>query len=214
MAFPTTGVLDSGVRSNENPLSDGGKWTNAALPEAAYNLELLSNVIKCVTASQYGGAHRNDADYGPDTEVYATVTAKDTTNGNDFGLYARLQQIGAGTTDGYMLNITTAAGVDVWSFNRYTDGAWVSFIGAKFTQEIAAGDAVGMSIVGTTLTAWYKPVGGVWSRLAERDDATYPGAGKLGLVAYSTAWEFNNYGGGTVIEGKIRRPLAHSQRMG
>ena len=214
MAFPTTGVLDSGVRSNENPLSDEGKWTNGQMPEAwGYSMQLLSNVIKGGGAS-YNSAHRNNADYGPDVEVYVTVTAKDTTNGNDCNLFARLRQIAETTTDGYSLNIALAAGADVWSLLRWENGAYSATLGATFTQEISAGDSVGLSIVGSTLTAWYKAVGGVWSRLAERDDATYPGAGKLGLVAYSTAWEFNDYGGGTVIEGKIRRPLAHSQRMG
>ena len=42
--FPTTGVLDTGVRGNENPLSDGGKWTNP-MQSGNSNLQITSNQI-------------------------------------------------------------------------------------------------------------------------------------------------------------------------
>ena len=56
-------------------------------------------------------AWRNNAQYGPDVEVWARITTLPGTN-NAVRLYARLQQAGTAGFDGYMLRTNQLAGTD------------------------------------------------------------------------------------------------------
>jgi RHS repeat-associated protein len=54
-----------------------------------------------------------------------------------------------------------------------------------------------MSMAGSTMTLWYKPVGGAWSSLATATDSIITGAGYLYLDVYGSAGRIDDFGGGT-----------------
>ena len=108
-------TLDSFNRRNENPLSDGGRWSNGVIGSAETGLRVVSNALGC-TKTTTCTAWRNNATFGPDTEVWARVTTLPGTN-NQLRLYARLQQPGVGGS-GYMLRTNQLTGTDqvcTWS---------------------------------------------------------------------------------------------------
>ncbi len=198
MAFPTTGVIDAFNRANETPLSDGGKWSQG--PEefdGVATLRLLSNQVAQTqtpdTGDTKGGAYRNDVNYGPDAEAFVDVAVVP-----EFfmSLFVRVTTPGVGTTDGYFIFIDTPSGS--WTLARKDNGTSV-VIGSGGSQAVAAGSKVGLSIVGTTLTAWYQAPGGSWTAVASTTDTTYSAAGRIAMKMRGDLGRFDNFGGGTVV---------------
>jgi hypothetical protein len=197
VAFPTAGVIDSFNRANEDPLSDGGKWSIG--PDdfgGTNNLRVAGNVVaQGVTASSNG--YRNDQDYGPDCEVYCTIDQLPSTA---VVLYARCVNIGSGTTDGYAVYFDLNASPDVVLICRMDNDA-LTVLGASITMgtSLAVGDKVGMECIGSTIAA-YAFQSGAWSQLGTRSDGAYSAAGKIG-VRLSDAGanaRIDDFGGGTV----------------
>ena len=134
---------------------------------------------------------------GADEEVFCTVTTA-TGSGATVAIYLRCKDIAsAATLDGYALILTEAA-TDSWGINTITNGV-VGLIGSTFTQEVANGDSIGLRIVGSTLTAWYKASGGSWTQLASRTDSTYAAAGYLALSISDTTGRVDDFGGGVYV---------------
>ena len=89
-ASPLT-IVDSFNRPNENPLTDGARWTNSVIPgESGHNV--TSNQLACSVVTTCT-AWRNAAQYGPDVEVSVRVPTLPG-DGNVIRLYARLQMPG------------------------------------------------------------------------------------------------------------------------
>ena len=73
---------------------------------------------------------------------------------------------------------------------------------------MSAGDSIGMSMVGSTITVYYKASGGSWTSLGTRTDSTYTAAGRLQLGQWlsssGVASTIDNFGGGAIgDEGKF-----------
>jgi hypothetical protein len=134
--------------------------------------------------------------YGPDSEVYVTVATAGTSSECD--LYARVSTISSGTFDGYHMACSHNTNNVVLT---RIDAGVASAALATFAQAIANGDSVGMSIIGTTITAWYKAGAGAWTSLGTATDSTYGAAGYLVLEAGNNTWTFTNFGGGTALGG-------------
>jgi hypothetical protein len=200
MAFPTTGIIDSFNRSDEDPLSDGGKWSIG--PDdfgGTNNLRVFVNECRMGTATAANG-YRNDQDYGPDCEVYCTlVTALPSTA---IVLYARCVNIGAGTTDGYACYFDFDA-ADSALICRVDNDSFVG-LGASITPpaEYALGDKLGLEVIGSTVAA-YVFQSGSWTQLGTRSDGTYTAAGKIGvrLSDSGSNARIDDFGGGTVVGG-------------
>lgn len=189
MAFPSTPLIDGFNRADENPLSDGGKWSLGPLDfTAGRTLRLVSNEATAAVAGS-SNSYRNDQNYGPDTEVYAKLTGST----NDTYLFARCVNIGAGTTDGYCVRFSYPTGS--LTFYRITDCIFSS-LSSAISISLNAGDEVGFAIAGSTLKAYRKPLAGSWTELDSVIDSTYSAAGKNG--AYSAAGRIDNFSGGTV----------------
>src|SRR2546426_2494783 len=74
MAFPTTTILDNFNRANENPLSDGGKWTNPLISGEGARV-LTSNAVP-INGTNSG--YWSDSTLGAHQEGFLTVlTAED-----------------------------------------------------------------------------------------------------------------------------------------
>lgn len=198
--FPTvTTVIDSGVRTTENPLSNGGKWTN---PAQSGNSNLQINAGGTAIVSTQGtsdidaNAFWNNATYGPDCEVYWTMTTRP--NRFTYGYLGLIDSPGTGTMDGYffLTNMETTAN----NFMSRIDNGALTQLGASYTQTHSDGDKTGFERLGTTLTH-YRYTAGAWASIGSRTDSTYSSAGNAGMgdKASATAGAYNDFVAGTVI---------------
>jgi hypothetical protein len=201
MAFPTTGVIDNFNRVNEDPLSDGGKWSIG--PDdfgGTNNLRVNGDACWMGTATSANG-YRNDQDYGPDCEVYCTIAAVPTTA---ILLFVRCVNIGAGTTDGYAVYFNFS-GTDDALICRVDNDSLVGLGSAIVPPApFAIGDKLGLEVIGTTVAA-YVFQSGSWTQLGTRTDGTYTAAGKIGLKLSDSGAnaKVDDFGGGTVGGGPV-----------
>jgi hypothetical protein len=185
MAFPSTSILDSFTRSNG---ALGASWTNGFYGDGS-NLQVSSNQL-ANSASGYSSAEYNTA-YGPDVELYLTIPTMDTA-----AFYFLSVRKGGtlGSPTGYYLEINQFGNKLV----RMDGGGTESPLGADFIQAVASGDSMGLSIVGSTITAYYKAAAGSWTTLTTRTDGTYTGTGLLSIDYNSTTARLDDFGGGTI----------------
>jgi hypothetical protein len=183
----TDDVIDDFNRSDENPLSDGGKYS-----VLSSNLEVVSNQVACTIAATCS-MWRTDVRYGADQEAWVTIEAKPI-NGDRLRLYARLQE--PTQFDGYALYLQSNAGVDQVGIERWDNGA-VTPLGSPMNQEFVQGDKLRLRAIGSTLEAWrYDNNAGSWSKLGERTDSTYLLDGYLGFGIRGTGGRLDDFGGG------------------
>lgn len=201
MAFPTSSIVDTFNRTNENPLataSSGATWASFSGSGGVglTALQVQSNV--CASTSASSLMYVVGAD-GADCEVYATVTTKGGT-GAIVDLALGVIDTGTITTvDGYMVRFTVASGTDTIEIVRLTNLA-VTVL-TTYNQEVTAGDSFGLSRVGTTLEAWYNSAGGGWSSLGTTTDSTHTGGGVKAMGIYSTTTRIDDFSGGSVVGG-------------
>lgn len=188
MAFPETGLLDT-FSDTEGPPMTG--WST---PTGVAGLRSASGECLANAANAFGVW--DSIMGGEDEEVFCTVTTA-TGSGAAISIFVRLKDVSSGATiDGYGIEITEGA-TDTWVIRAYTN-AVPTTLGTSFNQEISDGDSIGLRIVGSTLTAWYKASGGSWTQLAERTDSTYTAAGYIALSISDTTGRVDDFGGGTI----------------
>lgn len=110
------------------------------------------------------------------------------------------------TPDGYYLSIDSA-GCSIWR----ADNGSPTQLGSAFAFTVSSGDSLGLSVVGSTLTAYYKSGSGSWTTLGSRTDATYSAAGNLMIIATDAGAVLDDFGGGTIT---ATRTLASSGTVG
>ena len=182
-------TLDDFNRANENPLSDSSRWSNGIAGSGETGLHVSSNPLACSKTTTCT-AWRNASQYGPDTEVWAKVGTLPGT-GNQFRLYARLQQPGLASRSGYMLRTNQLSGTDQVLLDRIDSGAIVNRL--TIAQELAVGDVVLLRVKGPTLEAWLKR-GTTWSLLGSVTDSTYALAGRVGVGIRAKTGRLDDFG--------------------
>jgi|SRR6185312_5377966 len=194
--FPTTPVLDTFTRANENPLSDGGSWTCPYL--SPLSLRVVSNQAVS-QATDDSGCFWNNSTFGPDVEVYVTVATLPPA-GASLVLTARQDTV---SENGYAIFMCTSGSCDFgstgWVVVRFDAGVPTS-LGTN-AGSISAGDSIGMLIKGSTITA-FKKTGGVWSSVFSVTDSTYSAAGSIGAnlePSGGASAALTDFGGGTAI---------------
>lgn len=197
MAFPTTPVLDSFNRADENPLGNG-TWTAPALGDSGSPQVLSNQCAPDGAVANYNAAVWSSA-FGADQEAYFTLAVKGT--GTTFVyLASRMTSETLLTWAGYTLQIPTGTN-SVWTLNKVVAG-WSTIIGTTATQLVSAGDSVGCSIVGTTFTMQYKAAAGSWTALNTVTNTAISGSGKIGFEwdGLDAARRLDDFGGGNFIE--------------
>jgi len=194
MAFPTTSVLDNFNRADGEL---GSNWSNPAYSTFG-PLAIISNTA--YSPSPYDDGYWNVATFGPDCEVYVTLT---TIQGESEYVYIYARYVNPGTLcDGYKLGHKyVAAGNDSFKFYRSDNGADTQ-IGATIYSNIVQGDKLGLEIVGSTLTP-YIYTSGAWSALETRTDTTYSAAGYIGICPTTSTPRLDDFGGGTIAAGTV-----------
>jgi hypothetical protein len=190
MAFPTTPVLDNFNRT-EAPLSNGGTWTS---PIYTGDGALQANgTIAIPNGAVVGEDYWNVATF-TDAEVYCDLVA----NGTDKGVYLYFRLVGApAPTAGYVLSFLPGNGT-INLINAAT-GATISGIATGHTM--ADGDSIGASIIGSTITGYYKPAAGSWTVGGTWTNTTFAAAGNIGIgfATSGASGGIDNFGGGAVV---------------
>lgn len=194
MPDPSTPVLST-FTTTENPLATGFTcpWFSGD-----GNLQAASGVATD-TGGSFANGYYDLATFGPDCEVYATLTAYSGTVGRGFYLGVKLTDVGLAGVDGYYLyqNGTFAAAVTDTQLRRIDNGV-ETVLGATFSMTLTAGDKVMLQVAGNQVSAWSNN-GGTWTQIAARTDSTYQATtGALGLGIVSTGTTLDDFGGGTI----------------
>ena len=195
-AFPTNAVLDSFTGCTDTTTPPNSNWTNAVLEGAT------SSTVDCedlaatsTTGGSSGDAYYNVTTFGANVEAYLTLTAAWGT-GDRAAVLGRLVNIGANTTDGYMVSADDTA--NTFGILRLDDGA-VTLLGED-SFDMAASDSIGMTIIGSQICSWYKIGAGAWTLQRCVIDTTYQAGGRIGLIVRGPAATgfVDNFGGGNI----------------
>ena len=189
-AFPTTGILDSCSRADESPAVG---WTDNVDGSAYGGVKILSNRLRPISGDAWN--YFAAGTYGPDCEVYWTDDV-----GANLTFYVRLTPIGSASVDGYGLARTATT----YSFIRLDNDA-DTVLGAAVSQANASGDASGLSVIGSTLTAYYAASAGAFSSIGTRSDGTYSSSGYIAPYMTGGGASVFNVGGGTVVTAVLRQ---------
>lgn len=208
--FPTTGVLDDFNRVDENPLATAGAWGAPIqnVSNGAQTMKLSSNAIMDDSLADGGGsgqAYRDDQNYGPGVEVYATIVSPWQNDSSDFWFWMNGSGEGGSARDGYKLY--TAYNGGTWFYTVYrADNDVETELTPTFEvgPTLASGDKLGGEIMADgTITWYYKASAGSWgaaSGVSTRSDATYT-SGHIGISKgfNDTTSALDDFGGGTIV---------------
>lgn len=194
MSFPTTAVLDSFTAADGTHPPDAN-WTTPLTGDGGAVLTVQQGAVTAGGASERDGGYWNPSAFGPDCEVFCTVSTLPA-SGETIRIYLRLTP---GSQTGYRLVYTHGAPGSV-VIQRFTGGSATTLATIAGGVTLAAGEKIGLSAVGTVLTA-YRYTGGAWTTLGSYDtagDATkYTAAGNIGLVVQNLTVRVDSFGGGT-----------------
>jgi hypothetical protein len=208
-------VLDQFNRADEQPV--GGGWN--ALP--IYNpgiptLRVVSNQLANDAGGGTSGQYWN-TQFGPDIETFATIGVKPPADNSNIGvLYARAQNVGTTSLDGYVAyffnNGTTERFIKLY---REDDGNDTLLVNQQITSgNFNIGDKVGIRVVGSVITGWDNVAGAGWVQQCTFTDTTYTGLGYCGFVWLDgTTGRVDDFGGGTVVAARNPRGFARHPKV-
>lgn len=188
MAFPTTGILDDFNRADTGP-PPSASWGGQIRTSEDGGLKVASNLCVPAVDSVCSGWW-NDATFGPDSEVYATLVTVDPARVATF--WVSISSPGTAGLDGYLLY----AFPGTETIYR-VDNEVLTALGASGTMTYTNGDSLGLDLVGGTITS-HKKTGGVWSSILTRSDSTYT-TGYVGFGMQGNGFSADDFGGGTAI---------------
>lgn len=192
MAFPTTSLLDDFNRANIQ-LNGDGNWTSPMITgDSALSVE--SNVVS--GAGSFASAYWSVAAFGANQEAYVTVSTKPGT-GEAVEVWGRITGGGGSSVSAYFVDVSIAAGADQWRIWKSVSGTQSALGASAVSQEINAGDSIGIEISGSTITAYYK-TGGTWSSVTSVSDSDVTGTGNIGMVLQGTTARLDDFSGGTL----------------
>ena len=186
MAFPTTGVLDS----------FGGTLDGWSSLDGTGSVGTISSG-QWASGSPYLWAYWDAGTFGADEEAYITISSMNASVNNNGRVFARPQQVGTANPDGYAVSANALADtVEILVVTNNAD----TLLGSAISQTITAGDSIGIEVVGTSITAYYKVGAGAWASIGTRTDSTYSSSGYIGAGAdHYTSVRLDDFGGGTVV---------------
>ncbi len=189
-AFPRTGVLDSFARAAGGL---GSNWQSPGLQDAGTVTIASSGLTK--SSSAESSATWSPSTFGADQEAYLTVPTLPS-GGNFIQVAGRVSTLSSSGVSCYFLRVTPSS--STWDLREKLNGNTSTSI-ATFTAPLAAGDGMGLQLVGSTITAYRKPGSGAWTSVGSATDTTIPGAGYVSFTLGDTAMRGGAFGGGTIV---------------
>jgi hypothetical protein len=191
-AFPTVSVVDNFNRANGALTLP---WENNFF--GAGQLEVNNNAARSGHSTNYRGSRwSSGGTIGPDLEVFATI-AEPHADGRGMNIDWRTST----TSDTrYILSLQRQAGSnnDALQVEKVLNGFY-STVGAAIPLgfDFTAGDGVGIRMVASTLTVYYKRAGGAWTALASRTDTSIRDAGRVTFYIEGQPGKWDDVGIGT-----------------
>ncbi len=187
--FASQPVSDNFNRANENPLSGGGNWTRVG----SQPLALVSNAVVGTSVGNNNSESFSGAGQLVNCDVWVTLGTPSPTFSRYAGVIARQQVTGFVIATGqscYMVISDPAVHEIILQFVNV--GGGVTTLGT-WGITTSAGDSVGIRCLGTQISAYYKPAGGVWQLLGTVTD-TNATQGYAGLTTNDTAYTMDDFG--------------------
>jgi hypothetical protein len=178
---PAGVLLDDFERPDDTAPPPGPNWENGVtIFGAGEGIVIVGGkaMRKATGGNIQGGTYIQDR--GPDLWFIADLTDWTNTTNNALNLYTRLVNLGGSSTDGYGVEIFRTATQVEWSLLRF-DNAAATVIGSVTVQSVASGDQIALGCFGSSISAWRKPSGGVWTQIVSALDSTYSSSGRVGL---------------------------------
>lgn len=141
----------------------------------------------------WGSGQWNAGTVGPDSEAFVTL-ATTGANGQEIGLHVRDSASGS-SRNNYQVNI-------VWNTGAYIlyRCTGTTFTNLKSgTRTLAAGDGLGLQMIGTRLALWHKPGAGAWTEVDSVTNGDHTVAGSIGLEVFGNTARLDDFGGGTFV---------------
>lgn len=207
MAFPTTSRLDDFNRANDTA-SLGANWTSP-LESGFSSLGIISN--QAYAAADFKDDYWNTS-YAADQETWVTLPAL-VGAGGPSQLWARVQNPGGGSLNGYWLQVLSTGG---WTLGKTVAGAITTLGSGGGAGGVAAGDKIGLECIGTAISG-YRYRAGAWSLLETVADSAVSGTGYIGLQVRGDATavaRFDDFSGGNLVQQVITPLAAHISYVG
>lgn len=192
MAFPTLGILDDFNSGASQNLTARTGWGAVVLTSGdATFVTDITPIQATVTAGP--GSNYYDTS-SADAEAYCKLAAFNPNN-NEFFLATRITAVGASPTY-YALDLANS-GLNDFQIVKVVAGTR-TLIGSTITQAITNGDSVGISVVGTQVTSFYKSGAGAWVQKDTVSDSSISGSGFVGGVraTFTGSVSIDDFGGG------------------
>ena len=182
-------IVDDFNRADENPLSDGGRWS----PLNGYPLKVVSGQLASTNGTAQ--AWRNDVRYGLDQDVMVTVAGKpgsEAYGAEWLRLYVRLQT--PTMFEGYALRFgNNPSGADHVYLELFAGGAPVTL--GTYALELFPGDRLRLRAIGSTIEAWIND-----TLLGAVTDSTYLGVGYVGIAIRGTTARLDDFAAASLRE--------------
>lgn len=211
--FPTTPIIDTFNRADENPV-DGGIWsTGSCVPANAQKLKIVSNVV-----AETGGAGVKGGQFvlatvvGPNSEVYATMTTRPTDNNGSLAVGMFYDCGNTSTLSGLCGDWTriTSGDLDSLILDRTGfNGGAASSEQFRVFLDTAAGNKLGVQ-ARSAVAHWWVDVGSGWEWVAATESGIPIATAKLGLTLRGTVVRGDDFGGGDIPGANVHLlPLLH-----
>ncbi len=191
--FPTTGLLDDFNRTDEGP-PPSADWANDCQNDDSNGCNVFGNEL--VRDAGGGTARWTDSTFGPDTEVFVTISSIPGTFAK-VKLYARID--GSQNNSYYLQVENKNASQGHLFFYKWTSGTTRTEISSLLNNNSVhhdEGDIWGFEVIGSTLTA-YKDAGSGFVQIHQTTDTDITAAGNICLSPITV--ELDDFSGGTVV---------------
>ncbi|MGH3109712.1 MAG: DUF6531 domain-containing protein, partial [Gaiellaceae bacterium] len=201
---PSTEILDTFDRPNEDPLFQWGNW-EPSIDGAGQTAEVLSNAAGHNEGNIAADSYRPAIVTG-DAEVHATL-ASTPDNNEPMYLYLHLSDVGGSGWDGYRLRIErwVSTTPDTVAIQKVTNGTATNLASSAISPDLQNGDGYLLQRTGSTLTLSRRNAG-VWSQLLSTTDGELS-SGRIGLGMDDDSGRWDDFGGSGPPPGPPPPPL-------
>jgi hypothetical protein len=183
---PSEPVFDDCARADENPLSQGGRWTGVG--GSTPPLKLESERIRNPSISEFAFATSRRTKVLLGSEIYVKVAA---TPSQLTRLWLRAD---GPTSNGYFVDFT---GGKV-KLRKIVAGKETLL--KEVSREVKANGALGFTAKGSLLAVWYREEGAIeWEFITSAEDPTFA-SGYIGLGTNSPNTRYDEVGGGGFLK--------------
>lgn len=188
MAFPTSPVLDDFNTGASQALTARAGWFGSVRASGGMSTDVVPTYAKGVDGV-VGGNIWNTI-FAADQEVWATFKIAPTTGG--LQIEGRFDAVPG---NGYAC-IYNGGTMSIVRLDAFGGGPQV---GSNFSVTPAIGDSMGMAMVGTTISGWFKTAAGSWTQVITGTEATYNAPGRIDMLTFGTpSAQIDVFGGGAV----------------